>query len=156
MRIYTSEPAISRWFKNISIMPSGCWEVTSHAKMNGYPTIYEKSVNHSRVAHRISYEYFHGEIGDSCVLHRCDNRLCSNPDHLFLGTRTENMADKVAKGRQLQGESVPVSKLSELQVREILKIEKGSMTQKAIAEKYGVHPRTIGLIQSRKNWKHIS
>lgn len=54
-------------------------------------------------AHRMAWTLRHGDPGESHVLHRCDNRLCVNPAHLFLGTNADNVADKVSKGRQAKG-----------------------------------------------------
>ena len=70
-------------------------------------------------AHRVSWELFRGAIPDGLhVLHRCDNPACVNPEHLFLGTATDNMADKYRKGRQARGEGVARPKLTEAKVRE--------------------------------------
>lgn len=52
------------------------------------------------LAHRVAWELVHGPIADDlCVLHRCDNRLCVNVEHLFLGTRGDNIRDASVKGR---------------------------------------------------------
>lgn len=72
-------------------------------------------------AHRISWELAHGSPPALCVLHRCDNVICVNPGHLFLGTRTDNNADRHAKGRSRgpQGTEHPASRLTPDAVRDI-------------------------------------
>lgn len=55
--------------------------------------------NRTRLAHRVSYEAYNGNIGGLNVLHSCDVRPCINPQHLFLGTYLENTEDARAKGR---------------------------------------------------------
>lgn len=85
-------------------------------------------------AHRLSYVMHYGTIPDGLhVLHKCDNPKCVAPTHLFLGTDADNMADKVAKGRQytprkLQPKSANVTTYKEAIV---------------LADLLGVHPRTV-------------
>lgn len=101
----------------------------------------------------------HGEWPTLFVCHRCDTPSCVNPDHLFLGTRKENMADMVGKGRHagLCGSGIGNSKLTEDLVARILQmVSAGDRTNRAIAAEFGVTPTTIGLIAKRKIWRHVS
>ncbi len=80
-----------------------CWPWIAGLTHNGYGKFSIGSRDSQRIirAHRFAWEFFKGEIPTaSQVLHRCDNRLCCNPSHLFLGTNIDNVADKVAKNRQ--------------------------------------------------------
>lgn len=83
---------------NIKVSASGCWEWQLFIRRKGYGQMkYEgKTVD----AHRVSYRCFHGDLPEGMlVCHRCDNKRCCNPDHLFLGTYQDNMDDMVAKDR---------------------------------------------------------
>jgi len=107
-----------------------------------------------QAAHRIAWQLTHGPIPDStpvtCVLHKCDVRLCVNPDHLFLGTKTDNAADKVAKGRQERGEQHHAARLTGSDVRAIRSDQRA---QRLIASDYGVCQTHVSRIKLGTRWK---
>lgn len=85
---------------------SGCWLWEGTVGNHGYGVIIMDRVN--TVAHRVSWILHNGVIPDGLwVLHKCDNRQCVNPQHLFLGTPSDNMLDAIAKGRR---ERAPTAK----------------------------------------------
>lgn len=92
-------PIEQRLLEKIEINPvSGCWEFTGFKNKKGYGSIWH--VENMDEAHRVSYTVFVAPIPEGIfVLHRCDNPPCINPEHLFLGTHLDNMADMRAKGR---------------------------------------------------------
>lgn len=113
------------------------------------------------LSHRIAYLLRFGEVpAGMCVLHRCDNPACCNPDHLFLGTHADNIADKVAKGRQQRGEKAGGVKLTEQQVFDIkrtLAPYAGRRVRRGIvrdlAEKHGVCRAAITHIGKGQAWR---
>jgi hypothetical protein len=131
-----------------------CWEwtaVTHHSKHYG-----QFRLNGSmRQAHRVSWELFNGPIPkDLLVCHRCDNRKCVRPSHLFLGTNDENMADMYLKKRNvvLKGERSGAAKLKPEQV---LDIRKMPGTHQKIAEMFNVSDSLIWAIKHNVAWKHL-
>lgn len=84
--------------KQIFYSPDGCWYWTGSIQTKGYGCFMNKTT------HRLSYHTFKKQdpVGLN-VCHSCDNRLCVNPDHLWLGTHADNILDKVKKGRQSRG-----------------------------------------------------
>lgn len=83
----------------------GCWEWTAARSAAGYGWF--KGAAGPELAHRVAWRLERGEIQAGLfVLHRCDNPRCVRPDHLFLGTNADNMADMVQKGRQSRGEAI--------------------------------------------------
>ena len=92
LRLIEPEPNSGCWFWAGTLYKSGYGSFASHCAPDG-------SGRNSR-AHRYAWELFVGPIPDGMkVLHRCDQRSCVNPDHLFLGTHQDNMDDMAIKGR---------------------------------------------------------
>jgi hypothetical protein len=157
-RIHIDRVGPDQYFEERS-MPepnSGCW-IWLGATNNGYGVARYRSK--SKNAHRLSYELLNGVsvIDGIDVCHKCDNRACVNPDHLFLGTRKENMQDCARKGRikpplPLMGDESPNSKLNASQV---ISIRSDKRSQRQIAKAYGVNRGTIAAILHRKTWRHI-
>lgn len=97
-------PEIVRFWDKARVGGDGCWEWTSAIDTRGYGLFKLSSQRRNVRAHRYSWQFFNGPIpGDLQVLHRCDNRKCVSPHHLFLGTQRDNMRDASAKGRARNG-----------------------------------------------------
>lgn len=100
--------------------------------------------------HRVSWEHHRGTIPSGlCVLHKCDVPNCVNPEHLFLGTRSDNSADKTAKGRALKGPDLPQTKLTPEKVRWIRSC---GLTQEEMAKRLGVSQATVSNAKNGRNW----
>lgn len=132
---------------------SGCW-LWLAAVRKGYGVI---SINNKSVgAHRASWIAFKYESPDGMlVCHSCDNRLCVNPDHLFLGTPQSNMDDMKNKGRANApcGEHQGLARLTEVAVAEILSSSEGGP---ALAERFGVSKESIYAVRRGETWKHCN
>lgn len=113
-------------------------------------------------AHRVAYALANGGIPAGLhVCHRCDNRICCNPAHLFAGTLQDNVSDMVRKGRQASGPACGNSgsrngraKLSECEALQIRAMA-ARVSHKEIARRYGLSQPTVSDIIRRKSWRHI-
>lgn len=107
-------------------------------------------------AHRVSWVIAHGAIPPRMnVCHRCDTPACVRPDHLFLGTTQDNVADRCKKGRSggaPRGEGHHNNLLTEEQAREA---KYGTESAHKLAAKFGVSPWTIYSIRQQKTWAHL-
>ena len=146
------------WSKVGPETDAGCrlWE--AGVLKDGYGSFFYKGA--TALAHRVAWELTNGPIPAGMhVLHRCDTPPCVNPDHLFLGTNADNMADKVRKGRtpHVRGERNGGSKLTKEQVLSIRsEYHAGNVTQRRLAAKYGISNQQVSRIICGKKWAHLS
>ena len=140
---------------------TGCWEWVG-CKRRGYGhTIIGSRKDGTRktiAAHRLSYLIFHGEIPAGMeICHKCDNPSCINPDHLFAGTRQDNIDDRERKGRNNppKGEKHAKAKLTEADVLTIRTKRLQGVSFGKLAKEYGVCKKTIQDAVSGKNWSYL-
>ena len=158
-------------FKNIFLSKinkksNGCWEWCSSIFNNGYgQTVKYKGTTR---AHRVSWLLFKGKIHkNKCVLHKCDNKRCVNPSHLFFGSQKYNIQDMIKKGRDnfypliengydWIGEKNPHAKLTKKDVKFIRKKGvKNEIDAKYFAEKYKITLKSIYRVIKHDTWKNV-
>lgn len=137
---------------------STCWEWTG-ATVFGYGVFTTNTTELKKTyrAHRFAWEDIRGKIPKGMALcHRCDNRKCVRPQHIFVGTAKDNAQDAVKKGRNSFGERNGTAKLTNKQAQEIKILYKtGAYAQRDLARKFQVSQTTIWSIVRGVYWKHI-
>ena len=167
------DPAIRFWSKVSKDGPvplhrpelGPCWLWVARCLPSGYGSFWVGTATGKTTAQRFSYEFSYGtNPGNLDVCHHCDNPSCVRPDHLFLGTASENALDMVAKGRHsaaVHPESIPRgertrhARLTAIQVLEIRSRHAAGESVKQIATDYPVKDAAISHIVTRRNWRHI-
>lgn len=145
-----------------------CWVWKRRLDKDGYGGFWLNGRNVR--AHRVAWEWQHGPLADGeLVLHACDTPACVRPDHLFTGTQSVNVADKVTKGRQAKGDTHPsrtqpgrlrrgernaASKLDHARVESIrARFAAGGISKAELARQAGVSDTQIGNIVRGKHWR---
>ena len=152
------------WMKVEVRGPYDCWNWTARRNCHGYGIFdlwHPKRV--TTVASRYALQQHLGRQFETHELacHHCDNRVCVNPAHLFLGTASDNMRDAVEKGRthkwagKRRGSGNPKAKLTEANVSRIKMYIRDGIRTTDLAAQYGVGLTTICEIKSGRNWGHV-
>ena len=146
---------------------TGCWNWNGTVSNDGYGKI-AGILNGKRyvpkgaqmLAHRVSWIIHRGDIPDgegfhgTVIMHKCDNRLCVNPEHLMLGTQADNVADMISKGRKRSNTPKGVlhwnASIKDTAAIELIRSTKRNT--KALAEKYKVSICTIKRIRRGVNY----
>jgi hypothetical protein len=148
-----------------------CWTWTGGIDRYGYGKVGHKRKKWK--AHRLAWMFSTGNRPNLWILHRCDNRPCCNPDHLFEGTHQDNMRDMAAKGRSNKGKSYNTGKhgsstisvvrhhsgeknpSARLREFEVLQIRSDVRAYPSIASQYGISVSHVCNIKARRFWGHL-
>ena len=143
---------IERFWAKVNKTKS-CWDWTAYIYHHGYGSF--KTKLGTKYAHRLSWTLHFGEIEEGkYVLHKCDNRACVNPDHLFLGTQAENLQDMANKKRSQIGIKHWNVKLSAFDILEIKRLSDSGLSSSEIAKKFPVNRRQISRVLSGERWSN--
>ena len=149
---------IIRFFQQTTVTTDGsCWIWNGYVAKDGYGVMKLYEPRRPYQAHRFIWEFIHGKLPHrfKCVCHKCDNRRCVNPLHLFIGTPGENTRDAASKGRMPKGSRNGNSRLKESDIPVIRELLKEGKSQQFIADKFHVHQTIISDIALSKTWKHV-
>lgn len=152
---------LDEFMKRVEFEPNtGCWLWSNAPGAGGYGTV--RYDGRDQKAHRVSWALHRGYMPprDIKVCHRCDTPPCVNPDHLWLGTQADNVADMMAKGRHRAvgcvGSENPMSALTEDDVWAIRGlIRQTNIPQAKIGKMFGVSQMTISRISTYATWPHV-
>ena len=135
--------------KLMNVKESGCIEWMGHKNALGYGVL---GASKTKIyIHRLMWSLFRGRITKNlCICHKCDNPPCINPDHLFIGTHKDNMADMNRKGRSRRYKFPPRIKYSDSLVKKMRKDYDNGMAIKEIIRKYGIKYTQAYRIVKRK------
>lgn len=154
---YRKRNVSDRFWEKVNIKDQDeCWEWQASLRhgfgygqfsFNGYPEF----------AHRVAWVLTNGNIPkDKIVCHKCDNPLCVNPFHLFLGDQLKNIHDMISKERDaLIGVRNPRSKLNDVDVKKARSLRKKGMSYNNIGKLFNVSRQTITDAITYKTWGHV-
>ena len=146
-----TSPEQKFWAKVVKTQ--NCWNWIGETRFGGYGYLYLGNHKYIRV-HRFSYKLHKGKIPTGLlVCHSCDNRICVNPDHLWLGTHKDNAIDKMKKGRQVipKGEKNWGCKIKWEEVKKMRELYKSELYfQYEIAKMFSISTSLTNMIINNK------
>ena len=145
------------WTGKIKCGKSGGYGVISYADYSSDRRSKRRFNRKEMKVHRLSYKIHFGQIEEGLfICHKCDNRKCVRPSHLFAGTQKENLQDMANKNRSTYGERSARAKLTKEQVREIREIHTaGTLIQKEIAILFSVSKTQVYKIVRNLRWNKV-
>lgn len=167
---WKSQSLEDNFWSNVDTTSDGCWLWSGSVGRNGYGKLNYKYKTLS--AHRVAFSLLVGEIPDGLiVLHKCDNKHCVRPDHLFLGNATDHVANMIRKGRHGHGEThwskkrpelIPQgqdrfqAKLKDSDIADICAMRcVAGKSYEEIGAAYGIMPATVSAITHGRGWSHV-
>jgi len=140
----------TRFWRSFTPLDNGCWEWQLARSTSGYGVFRVSHPRRQWQAHRWAYHHFVGPVPpDKAVCHRCDNRACVNPEHLFMGTWADNAADAARKGRMRHT----------LTIADVIEMRRLRLTTtlpyRAIAARFGVTAMTAWRAITGARWTHV-
>lgn len=157
VRKHFGESSADRLLRYTPVRPeNGCWEWAGAKFPTGYGAV--RHDNRTLRAHRVAYEIWVGPIPAEAMLrHTCDNYGCVNPAHLVPGSAQDNSDDMTTRWRSLIGSTNHESKLTEGDVAQIRRLLRTTtLSQQAIADRFGVSQVLVSRIKRRMAWKHVA
>lgn len=145
------------WAKVDRHGPDECWPWTAAVNEHGYGVFNATGRKAGPLvkAHRFSLELAGVDTADLVVRHSCDNPPCVNPTHLSVGSKADNTADMVARGRAPFGTRSGSAKLTDAAVTEIRARVAAGELHRVLAAEFGVHKATISDVARRRSWTHL-
>ena len=157
-----SKDLLIRFWSKVSVQDGeACWPWIASVDSHGYGAFRVAGFRAS-AASRISYIIANGDIlNGKLVCHKCDNPRCVRPDHLFLGTKRDNIFDWYSKGNApvgavaTRGTDHHNAKLDKEKVIEIRHRHSCGASKRSLARAFGVHKETINQVLNRETWAHV-
>lgn len=136
-------------------MSEGCWDWQGGLISSGYGSAYHPKLG-PQAAHRLAWILTNGDIPKGLyVLHKCDNKKCVNPDHLYLGTQKKNLEDAKLHGLTNTGTKHWSSTLTESEVLLIRKMHKSGSSIRLLADIFNQTYKNVWQIVNNKRWQHL-